>query len=177
MRLLWEHGELKPGELQDRFPEPIKNPELRSYLTTLARTADVRRRLDALSRKVFRSPLPRTFVMPALFVASLLLVLIGGFRFSRTEQARATPKASDATEPAAGQAAGKRTLRANAAESNEPIEGVSISSWSCYDGKYREATVTTGVDGTAVIEWVPNGQSPIMRSPPPPAPGFRGRRV
>ena len=37
MRLLWEHGELKPSELQDRFPEPIKNPALRSYLTTLAR--------------------------------------------------------------------------------------------------------------------------------------------
>ena len=35
MRLLWEHGELKPAELQERFPEPIKNPALRSYLTTL----------------------------------------------------------------------------------------------------------------------------------------------
>ena len=35
MKVLWEHGELKPSELQDRFPEPIKNPALRSYLTTL----------------------------------------------------------------------------------------------------------------------------------------------
>ena len=44
MRLLWEHGELKPAELQDRFPEPIKNPALRSYLTTLVEKGHVTRR-------------------------------------------------------------------------------------------------------------------------------------
>jgi BlaI family transcriptional regulator, penicillinase repressor len=44
MRLLWEHGELKPAELQDRFPEPIKNPALRSYLTTLLEKGHVSRR-------------------------------------------------------------------------------------------------------------------------------------
>src|SRR5258708_6498770 len=35
MRLLWEHGELKPSQIQERFPEPIKNPAVRSYLTIL----------------------------------------------------------------------------------------------------------------------------------------------
>ena len=45
MRLLWEHGEMKPGELQNRFPEPIKNPALRSYLTTLLEKGHVTRRL------------------------------------------------------------------------------------------------------------------------------------
>jgi BlaI family transcriptional regulator, penicillinase repressor len=44
MRLLWEHGELKPGELQDQFPESIKNPALRSYLTTLLEKGHVTRR-------------------------------------------------------------------------------------------------------------------------------------
>jgi len=44
MKLLWEHGELKPSELQDRFPEPIKNPALRSYLTTLLEKGHVVRR-------------------------------------------------------------------------------------------------------------------------------------
>ncbi len=44
MRLLWEHGELKPAELQERFPEPIKNPALRSYLTTLVDKGHVTRR-------------------------------------------------------------------------------------------------------------------------------------
>jgi BlaI family transcriptional regulator, penicillinase repressor len=45
MRLLWEHGELKPAELQERFHEPIKNPALRSYLTTLFDKGHVTRRL------------------------------------------------------------------------------------------------------------------------------------
>ncbi len=44
MRLLWEHGELKPAELQERFSEPIKNPALRSYLTTLLDKGHVTRR-------------------------------------------------------------------------------------------------------------------------------------
>ncbi len=44
MRLLWEHGELKPADLQARFPEPIKNPALRSYLTTLLEKGHVTRR-------------------------------------------------------------------------------------------------------------------------------------
>jgi BlaI family penicillinase repressor len=35
MRILWEHGELKPSEIQKRFPRPIKNAALRSYLTIL----------------------------------------------------------------------------------------------------------------------------------------------
>ena len=41
MRLLWEHGEMKPADLQGRFPEPIKNPALRFYLTTLVEKGHV----------------------------------------------------------------------------------------------------------------------------------------
>jgi BlaI family penicillinase repressor len=44
MRLLWEHGELKPGELQSRYPERIKNSALRSYLTILLEKGHVSRR-------------------------------------------------------------------------------------------------------------------------------------
>ena len=35
MRILWGHDELKPPEIQDKFPRPIKNSALRSYLTIL----------------------------------------------------------------------------------------------------------------------------------------------
>lgn len=35
MRILWEHGELKPAQIQKLFPRPIKNAALRSYLTIL----------------------------------------------------------------------------------------------------------------------------------------------
>ncbi len=44
MRLLWEHGEMKPAELQAQFPEPIKNPALRSYLTTLVEKGHITRK-------------------------------------------------------------------------------------------------------------------------------------
>src|SRR5688500_1994177 len=44
MRLLWEHGELKPSQLERLYPEPIKNPVLRSYLTILLRKGHVSRR-------------------------------------------------------------------------------------------------------------------------------------
>ena len=44
MRLLWEHGEQKPSELQLRFPERIKNPALRSYLTILLEKGHISRR-------------------------------------------------------------------------------------------------------------------------------------
>jgi len=44
MRILWEHGELKPSEVQEHFPEPIKNPALRSYLAILLEKGHVSRR-------------------------------------------------------------------------------------------------------------------------------------
>ncbi len=44
MRLLWERGEMKPAELQAHFPEEIKNPALRSYLTTLFEKGHITRR-------------------------------------------------------------------------------------------------------------------------------------
>jgi BlaI family penicillinase repressor len=44
MRLLWAHGELKPAELQQLFPEPIKNSALRSYLAILLEKGHVSRR-------------------------------------------------------------------------------------------------------------------------------------
>jgi BlaI family transcriptional regulator, penicillinase repressor len=44
MRILWEHGELKPAEIQERFPRPIKNAALRSYLTILVEKGHLLRR-------------------------------------------------------------------------------------------------------------------------------------
>ena len=44
MRLLWDHGEMKPGEVRERYPEPIKDPALRSYLSTLLEKGHVERR-------------------------------------------------------------------------------------------------------------------------------------
>jgi predicted transcriptional regulator len=44
MRLLWAHGEMKPSQIQALYPEPIKNPALRSYLQILLEKGHVTRR-------------------------------------------------------------------------------------------------------------------------------------
>lgn len=44
MQILWDHGELKPSEVQQYFPEPIKNPALRSYLGILVDKGHISRR-------------------------------------------------------------------------------------------------------------------------------------
>jgi predicted transcriptional regulator len=44
MRLLWQHGEMKPGQIQRLFPQPIKNPALRSHLSILLGKGHVGRR-------------------------------------------------------------------------------------------------------------------------------------
>jgi predicted transcriptional regulator len=44
MRILWEHGELKPAQIHARFPRRIKNPSLRSYLAILLEKGHIVRR-------------------------------------------------------------------------------------------------------------------------------------
>ena len=44
MQVLWEHGEMKPAEIQDLYPEPIKNAAMRSYLTILVEKGHITRR-------------------------------------------------------------------------------------------------------------------------------------
>ncbi len=117
-----------------------------AHVLAMARTSDVRRRLDALNRQVFRTPLSWRFIMPALLVGGMLLVLIGGVGFTRTEAA---------DDPPAPQDSGKLTLRAVAATTDRPIEGVSIEYRGRIDGKDRKGTAATGKDGLAKIEYPP----------------------
>ena len=44
MRALWDHGELKPAEIQRRFPRVITNSSLRSYLAILLEKGHLVRR-------------------------------------------------------------------------------------------------------------------------------------
>ena len=44
MRILWELGEVKPAEIEDRFPWEITNSSLRSYLSILLEKGHVSRR-------------------------------------------------------------------------------------------------------------------------------------
>jgi BlaI family transcriptional regulator, penicillinase repressor len=44
MRILWQHGEMKPAEIHQRFPRKITNPSLRSYLAILLEKGHITRR-------------------------------------------------------------------------------------------------------------------------------------
>jgi BlaI family penicillinase repressor len=46
MQVLWEHGSLKPTEIQERFPRPISNMALRSSLRVLMEKGHVKRRKE-----------------------------------------------------------------------------------------------------------------------------------
>ena len=85
-------------------------------------------------------------------------MLIGGFGFTRAEQAAGDVQGRRCRpNPRIEKPAGKLTLRAVAAETNEPIEGVSIEyRRSRFDGKNEKGTVTTGKDGTATIDYPPS---------------------
>jgi peroxiredoxin len=67
-----------------------------------------------------------------------------------------TTKASDAGKPEDQTMAGKLTLRAVSAETNEPMEGVSIEYRGRFDGQNQKGTVATGKDGVATIDYSPN---------------------
>lgn len=44
LRILWEHGELKPGEIEERFAWSIENATLRSVLVNLVEKGHATRR-------------------------------------------------------------------------------------------------------------------------------------
>ena len=43
MKILWEHGQLKPSQIQDRYSRPIKNAALRFQLKVLLEKGHVTR--------------------------------------------------------------------------------------------------------------------------------------
>ncbi len=43
MKILWEHGDLKPAQIQDRYCRPIKNAALRFQLKVLLEKGHITR--------------------------------------------------------------------------------------------------------------------------------------
>ncbi len=44
MKILWEHGELKPAQIQDRYSRPVKNAALRFQLKVLLEKGHITRK-------------------------------------------------------------------------------------------------------------------------------------
>lgn len=76
MQVLWEHGVLKPTEIQERFPRPIRNAALRSVLLILLEKGHVTRK--KISRAYYyKATTPRERTLRRL-VRSLANVFCGG---------------------------------------------------------------------------------------------------
>jgi beta-lactamase regulating signal transducer with metallopeptidase domain/thiol-disulfide isomerase/thioredoxin/protocatechuate 3,4-dioxygenase beta subunit len=134
----------------------------------MARTSDVRRRIEALNRSGLATPLTWGRVLPALVAGSAIVLVIGGFRLTRAgnptpaphpidDQADSVPKpqAGDHAKPASqtSSAKAKQAFHAVATETGRPIEGVSIEYSGRFDAKEQKGTVVTGKDGIATIEY------------------------
>ena len=66
MCILWEYGELKPAQVQEQYPEPIKNATLRSILRALVEKGHVVRKKKGKAyfykaKTTHRNHLLRTF--------------------------------------------------------------------------------------------------------------------
>jgi beta-lactamase regulating signal transducer with metallopeptidase domain/thiol-disulfide isomerase/thioredoxin len=128
-----------------------------AHVLAMARTSDVCRRLQALNRNVFRTPLGWKCAVPAILVGGGLTVLIAGFGFTHAEQAaRPADVTEQAARPVAQQSPGKLTVRAVEAATDQPIEGVSIDYWGLFNQTKQKGMVATGKDGRATIDYPPN---------------------
>lgn len=113
----------------------------------MARACDVRRRIESLQRMVYRSPLPRRLVMPALLLSAALAALVGGAAVIRAQDDPAKP-----VEPS------MRTLVVRVLDdAGAPLEGVEVA--------YRHVSPrnlfgvdgrrTTAADGSVRVEYDP----------------------
>lgn len=127
----------------------------------MARSSDVRRRVDALDREVFRAPLPRRVALPATLGGGVLLILIGGLAVTDTGPPANTKQSAEAStvgasdgSPAVPAADGRFEIQAVAAATGKPLEGATVA-WNLRinNEKYKKTTTTTGGDGRAALEW------------------------
>lgn len=78
LRILWEHGELKPAEIQSRFAWPIENATLRSVLVNLVAKRHISRRLQGKAF-FYAACVPKTTLLETT-LQTLARIFAGGSR-------------------------------------------------------------------------------------------------
>jgi len=76
LRILWEHGELKPAAIQKQFSWPIENATLRSVLVKLVDEQHVARRLQGKAY-LYAARLPKQTLLQGL-TRHLARIFAGG---------------------------------------------------------------------------------------------------
>lgn len=90
LRILWEHGELKPADIQTYFSWPIENATLRSVLVNLVGKKHLARRLQGKAF-FYSANVPKVTLLQAM-TQTLARVFAGG---SREELVMQLMKTSD----------------------------------------------------------------------------------
>ncbi len=89
----------------------------------MARACDIRRRVEALQRMVYRSPLSRRLAVPAILLSTALAVLIGGAAVTRARDEPAKPPAT-ADKDRDFRSGGGASAQASTPEPRAGVEGV-----------------------------------------------------
>jgi len=76
LRILWEHGELKPAEIQSKFSWPIENATLRSVLACLVEEEHVSRRMQGKAF-FYAAKIPKRNLLASM-TDSLARIFAGG---------------------------------------------------------------------------------------------------
>ncbi|HXS67995.1 MAG TPA: BlaI/MecI/CopY family transcriptional regulator, partial [Candidatus Polarisedimenticolia bacterium] len=76
LRILWEKGELKPAEIQERFSWPIENATLRSVLVNLVEKKHITRRMQGKAF-FYAAQVPKASMLQGL-MRNLAEVFAGG---------------------------------------------------------------------------------------------------
>lgn len=78
LRILWEHGELKPAEIQARFGWPMENATLRSVLVNLVAKRSITRRLQGKAF-YYAAAIPKATLLETT-LQTLARIFAGGSR-------------------------------------------------------------------------------------------------
>jgi BlaI family transcriptional regulator, penicillinase repressor len=93
MQVLWEHGELKPTDIQDRFPRQISNMALRGALRVLMDKGHVERRKFGRAY-VYKAITPQRTAMRTM-TRKMADVFAGGSTFALIAQLVQSEKLSE----------------------------------------------------------------------------------
>lgn len=126
----------------------------------MARSSDVRRRIEALHRKLFRRGLSRRSVVVAILSGALSMLLLGGLTLTRVPVIAGEQEAGESTvaEKDREPEVDRLTVHVFAKQTGEPLEGARLRFHGRIGGQRFDQRLKTDEQGVGQIEW-PRGET------------------
>jgi peroxiredoxin len=130
-------------QMHDRTPDAA---------LAMAHTSNVRQRIEAIQRKLFRARLSRTRVLSAVALAAIAVVLLGGLALTQAEvEPKAVGTETEALEPEVRRE--QLVIHATEAATGKPLEGVEIRFSGWVGGEKYTPIMKTDEKGIAIADW------------------------